>query len=468
MSGTAPTSGTTLQDHWPAPYASNPVNATVRIPGSKSLTNRFLVLAALADGPSRLRAPLHSRDSALMVQALRQLGATVTEVPGDGAFGPDLEITPISSSAPAAASTIDCGLAGTVMRFVPPLAALRHGSTMFDGDPHARERPMGTIIEALSALGVAVAAPDGGTPSSLPFVVEGNGEVRGGHLVIDASASSQFVSALLLVGARFTEGLHLEHVGKPVPSLDHITMTVAALRSVGVTVDDSVPNHWVVAPGPIRAFDQRIEQDLSNAGPFLAAALATGGTVRIPDWPEHTTQVGDMWRGILTAMGAEVTYRDGILTVTGGPEIKGGTFDETSELAPTVAALCALATTPSRLSGIAHLRGHETDRLKALVTEINRLGGRAEETSDGLVISPAPLHAGVVQSYADHRMATAGAILGLAVEGVEVQDIGTTAKTMPDFPELWADMLGQSSRRAEDPAAAQTAGQRPGGPASAP
>lgn len=431
--------------NWPAPFAARPINATVTVPGSKSLTNRFLVLAALADGPSRLRTPLHSRDSALMIDALRQLGAIITEVPGDGAFGPDLEVTPLSQAAPSAVTHIDCGLAGTVMRFVPPLAALRNGVSVFDGDPHARKRPMGTIIEALKALGVALTADDGGTPSSLPFTVAGTGEVRGGHLVIDASASSQFVSALLLVGARFTDGLHLEHVGKPVPSLDHINMTVAVLRGVGVSVDDSVPNHWVVAPGPIRAFDQRIEQDLSNAGPFLAAALATRGTVRIPDWPAGTTQVGDLWRSILVDMGADVSLADGVLTVTGGPEIKGADFAETSELAPTVAALCALASGPSRLTGIAHLRGHETDRLAALVTEINRLGGDAEETSDGLVIRPAKLHAGVVHSYADHRMATAGAILGLAVPGIEVQDIATTAKTMPEFPQMWADMLAQGT-----------------------
>lgn len=436
-------SGTSLP-HWPAPFASRPVDATITVPGSKSLTNRYLVLAALANGPSRLRAPLHSRDSALMIDALRQLGATITEVPGDGAFGPDLEVVPLPADAASASTRIDCGLAGTVMRFVPPLAALRNGASLFDGDPHARKRPMGTIIEALKALGVAVSAEGGGTPSSLPFAVEGTGEVRGGHLVIDASASSQFVSALLLVGARFTEGLHLEHVGKPVPSLDHINMTVAVLRGAGVAVDDSVPNHWVVAPGPIQAFDQRIEQDLSNAGPFLAAALASGGTVRIPGWPEQTQQVGDLWRSILAEMGAEVTLRDGVLTVTGGAEIQGGDFADTSELAPTVAALCALASGPSRLSGIAHLRGHETDRLAALVTEINRLGGDAEETSDGLVIRPAKLHAGVVRSYADHRMATAGAILGLAVEGVQVEDIATTAKTMPDFPRLWAGMLAQA------------------------
>jgi 3-phosphoshikimate 1-carboxyvinyltransferase len=462
MTGTTPTAAAQplpagAAPLWRAPFAEQPVDATVTVPGSKSLTNRYLVLAALADGPSRLRAPLHSRDSALMIGALRQLGATITEVPGDGAFGPDLEITPITMGATAAGTAIDCGLAGTVMRFVPPVAALRRGSSLFDGDPHARKRPMGTIIEALAGLGVAISAPDGGPASSLPFTVQGTGEVRGGHLIIDASASSQFVSALLLAGARFTEGLHLEHrsaehPGKPVPSLDHINMTVAVLRGVGVAVDDSVPNHWVVSPGPMRAFDQRIEQDLSNAGPFLAAALATRGTVRIPNWPAETTQVGDLWRGILSAMGANVTLTDGTLTVTGGPEIKGADFDETSELAPTVAALCALATGPSRLTGIAHLRGHETDRLAALVAEINRLGGNAEETADGLVIRPAPLHGGVVRSYADHRMATAGAILGLAVPGVEVEDIATTAKTMPDFPQLWEGMLEQRMTAEKDSA----------------
>ena len=446
MTGTAPatpvpSAPAAAGSCWPAPFAEGPVDATVTVPGSKSLTNRYLVLAALADGPSRLRAPLHSRDSALMIQALRQLGAGIREVPGDGSFGPDLEVTPLSPDTVPGDVAIDCGLAGTVMRFVPPVAALRSGTTVFDGDAHARKRPMGTIIEALAALGVGVSAADGTRPSSLPFSVDGTGEVRGGHLVIDASASSQFVSALLLVGARFAEGLHLEHVGKPVPSLDHINMTVAVLREVGVSVDDSVPNHWVVAPGVIRAFDRRIEQDLSNAGPFLAAALATGGTVRIPNWPTPTTQVGDLWRSILAAMGATVTLDNGTLTVTGGPEIKGADFADTSELAPTVAALCALATSPSRLTGIAHLRGHETDRLAALVTEINRLGGDAEETADGLVIRPAKLHGGIVHSYADHRMATAGAILGLAVPGVEVEDIGTTSKTMPDFPQLWEAML---------------------------
>ncbi|MCU1574165.1 MAG: 3-phosphoshikimate 1-carboxyvinyltransferase [Micrococcaceae bacterium] len=428
---------------WPAPLATAPVDATVAVPGSKSLTNRYLVLAALADGPSRLRAPLHSRDSELMVTALRQLGVQIEQVPGSGAFGPDLLVTPAAYRSarpekPGNGVSIDCGLAGTVMRFVPPVAALSSGTISFDGDPHARKRPMGPVVTALKSLGVQV---DDDDRQSLPFTLQATGTVRGGHLVIDASGSSQFVSALLLAGARFTDGLHLEHVGAPVPSLDHIAMTIEVLRGVGVTVDDSRPNHWVVSPGPIRAFDVAIEPDLSNAGPFLAAAVVTGGTVRMPGWPRGTTQVGDSWRDILAAFGATVRLDGDVLTVTGGKSIAGVDLADTSELAPTVAALCALADAPSRLTGIAHLRGHETDRLAALVAEINRLGGSAEETPDGLSIVPAPLHGGLFHSYADHRMATAGAILGLVVPGVEVEDISTTAKTMPEFPDLWRSML---------------------------
>jgi len=430
---------------WPAPFSPAPLDATVTVPASKSLTNRYLVLAALADGPSRLRAPLHSRDSALMIAALRTLGAGIEEVPGDGDFGPDLLVTPLTAAAPLAAGTaVDCGLAGTVMRFVPPIAALLNGSVAFDGDPSARVRPMGAVVDALHGLNVQVTG-DGVAEGFLPFTVQGTGEVPGGRLVVDASGSSQFVSALLLVGARFTNGLHLEHVGKPVPSLDHIAMTVEVLRSLGVSVDDSVPNQWRVAPGPIASFDRIMEQDLSNAGPFLAAALATRGTVRVRNWPENTTQVGAKWVEILTRFGASATLADGVLTVTGGTEIRGVELADTSELAPTVAALCALATGPSTLSGIAHLRGHETDRLAALAAEINALGGNAVETADGLVINPAPLRGGLFHSYEDHRMATAGAIIGLAVPGVEVEDIATTAKTMPEFPQMWAAMVTQTA-----------------------
>ena len=428
---------------WTAPHPGAPIDATVTVPASKSLTNRYLLLAALADGPSRVRNALASRDSDLMVAALRALGAGIDQVAADG--GTDLVVTPIDTAGGRGAVAIDCGLAGTVMRFVPPLAALCRGSFAFDGDPHARKRPMAPLVDALRQLGAGVTAH--GEPGALPFTLEATGSLEGGRVEIDAGASSQFVSALLLIGPRTRTGLELVHVGAGVPSLDHIRMTVEALRGLGVVVDDSVPNRWRVEPGPIAAFDKTMEPDLSNAGPFLAAALATGGTVRIPHWPAETTQVGDLWRSILPRMGAAVDLgADGVLTVTGGPAIHGIDLAESSELAPTVAALCALADGPSRLSGIAHLRGHETDRLAALVAEITGLGGDAEETPDGLLIRPRPLRAGVFHSYADHRMATAGAIIGLAVDGVQVEDIATTAKTMPDFPALWAALAATAGR----------------------
>lgn len=429
---------------WPAPFVDGrPVVAELTVPGSKSLTNRYLLLAALADGPCRLRSPLHSRDSRLMVEALRALGTDVEEVDGDGDFGPDLLVRPAAWEATEPV-TVDCGLAGTVMRFVPPVAALGRRPVTFDGDPGARVRPMGPVVEALRGLGLRVEDDGRGR---LPFTVHGTGGVRGGELEIDATGSSQFVSALLLAGARFDEGLLLRHRGadgRGVPSMPHVEMTVEVLRELGVAVDDTVDNEWRIAPGPVRAFDVGIEQDLSNAGPFLAAAVVTGGRVSVPRWPGRTTQGGDHWKHILPAFGAEVRLADGTFSVTGPRVVTGVDLDlsEAGELAPTVAAVCAVATTPSRLRGIAHLRGHETDRLAALVAEINRLGGDAEETGDGLVIRPAPLHGGTFHSYEDHRMATAGAVIGLVVPGVRVENIGTTAKTLPEFPQLWSELLG--------------------------
>jgi len=420
---------------WPAPTATGPLSATLQLPGSKSLTNRELVLSALADGPSLLRAPLHSRDTALMIEALRSLGVRIEEVPGQGAYGPDLLITPGEL---VGSASIDCGLAGTVMRFLPPLASLALGPVSFDGDAHARVRPMRTTIDSLRSLGVDVTDDGRGT---LPFSLFGTGSVAGGEIEIDASASSQFVSALLMAAPRFEQGLTLQHVGPTVPSMAHIEMTIACLAARGVAVTSPEPYVWVVPAGPIAGIEVDIEPDLSNAGPFLGAALVAGGSVTITGWPASTTQVGAELIGILAAMGGTVTQQGDALTVTGNGDIHGITLDNASELAPTIAALAALADSETVLTGIAHLRGHETDRLAALAAEINGLGGDVTETEDGLVIRPAALSGGPWKSYADHRMATAGAVIGLAVPGVLVDDVATTAKTLPQFVELWTELL---------------------------
>ncbi len=422
---------TRLADPWPAPRALTPVTASVRLPGSKSITNRALVLAAVADGPSVVRRALRSRDTLLMAEGLTAIGAAVDTA------GADWQVTPGPFTADA---HVDCGLAGTVMRFVPPVAALSTGTVSFDGDEHMRRRPVGEVLTALTALGVLV---DDGGRGSLPFSVLGTGAVRGGWVVIDASASSQFVSALLLAGARYDEGVDVRHDGKPVPSLPHIEMTVAMLREQGVAVDDESPNRWAVAPGPVRAVDRTVEPDLSNAAPFLALAAVSGGRVTVRDWPETTTQPGDRLRELLERMGCEVELGDEGLTVTGTGQLHGLDADlhDVGELTPAVAALCALADSPSHLRGIAHIRGHETDRLAALAAELGALGADVTEHPDGLSFRPAPLHGGLFRTYADHRMAHAGVIVGAAVDGVEVEDVATTAKTFPDFAAVWSGLV---------------------------
>lgn len=417
-----------IADPWPAPRATAPVDAVVSLPGSKSLTNRALLLAAIAEGPSTVRRALRSRDTLLMAAALTALGSPVDT------GGEDWVVTPGPFTADAA---VDCGLAGTVMRFVPPVAALSTGTVSFDGDEHMRQRPVGEILGALRALGVDVAG------ERLPFALHGSGAVTGGTVVIDASGSSQFVSALLLAGARYEKGVDIRHDGKPVPSLPHIEMTVAMLREHGVEVDDSEANRWAVAPGPVKAVDHVIEPDLSNAAPFLALAAVSGGTLTVRDWPHATNQAGDALREILTMMGCRVDLTADGLAVTGPDELRGVDLDlhDVGELAPAVAALCALASTPSHLRGIAHIRGHETDRLAALAAELTGLGADVEERPDGLSITPRALHGGRWHTYADHRMAHAGVILGAAVDGVLVENVTTTSKTFTDFAPFWAGLF---------------------------
>lgn len=400
------------------------------------MTNRALILAALADSPSIIYNPLISRDTDLMKEALKAMGVGISD------WGPHLRVTPGQLHG----ATVDCGLAGTIMRFLPPVAALADGPVIIDGDPYARKRPMSTMTKALRELGVDIKG------DSLPLTITPHGVPEGAEVIIDASASSQFVSGLLLAGARYRYGLSVRHEGGTVPSQPHILMTIGMLRDAGVHVVAGEDN-WVVRPGKIEGREWYIEPDLSNATPFLAAAATCGGSVSIPNWPEETDQPGDAFRGILEQMGAQVEYvpqaprQDPYLKVTGPEEglagLRGIDLDmgDIGELTPTVAALCALASTPSTLTGIAHLRGHETDRLAALATEINGLGGNVTELDDGLRITPAPLHGGQWHSYADHRMATAGAIIGLAVEGVEVEDIDTTSKTLPGFAGMWEAMI---------------------------
>ena len=424
---------------WPAPHrGQTPVNARITIPGSKSVTNRALILAALADSPSLLRKPLHSRDSALMIAGLQAIGVGIEQ-----AANGDLTVTPAKLFGPA---SVDVGNAGTVMRFLPPVAAMAQGLIHFDGDARSHERPLGPVIAALESLGVSI---EHGSRYSLPLTINANGQLRGGVVDVDASSSSQFISALLLVAPATKEGITIRHTGSTLPSMPHIEMTVQMLREVGVKVEVINGKEWRVSPTVMHGREITIEPDLSNAAPFMGAAMICGGSVTITDWPKVTTQPGDQLRTIFSQMGATIAFTetpDGSdLTITSDGTIHGIDVDlhDVGELTPSIAALCALADTPSSLRGIGHLRLHETDRLAALAAEINALGGDVDEEESALHISPAPLHSGTFHSYEDHRLATAGAMIGLRINGISVENIETTQKTLPDFPGAWMELLAR-------------------------
>lgn len=416
---------------WRAPFrGDSPLDATLTIPGSKSVTNRALILAALSGSPSTLRRPLHSRDSALMIAGLKALGVGI-----ESASNGDLTITPGPLFGPA---TIDVGNAGTVMRFLPPVAAMAKGLIYFDGDARSHERPLAPIIKAMESLGVSI---EHGSRYALPMTINANGQLRGGTVEVDASLSSQFISALLLVAPATHDGITVKNIGSSLPSLPHIEMTIAMIREKGVEVLVG-DNEWVVKPTPMYGSDVVIEPDLSNAAPFMGAAMLSGGTVVIRDWPRETTQPGDALREIFTQMGAQIEFKGNDLAIT-GDQIHGIDIDlhDVGELTPSIAAICAFADSASYLRGIAHLRTHETDRLSALATEINRLGGEVIEEQSALRIIPRPMHAGIFHTYEDHRLATAGAMIGLRVVGIEVENIETTRKTLPDFPGAWNELL---------------------------
>ena len=412
-----------------APQAAGPISGAISIPGSKSLTNREILLSALAEGTSVLNKPLISRDSQLMLDAVKALGAEVTP------RADSVEIAPATLNKDA---SIHCGLAGTVMRFVPLVAALNNGKITFDADKEAKARPLQGVFDALDQLGVNYEKGS----DSFPFTVIGNAGTKSTEVTLDASKSSQFVSALMLVAPKLEKGLVINHQGDSLPSIPHIEMTISCLEQRGVSVQKLSEASWKVFPGQISARDLVIEPDLSNAGAFLAAVMVAGGDLLIKDWPKQTTQVGKQYIEILGKMGAQFEFSSEGLKISSSGEIHGIQADlsEAGELTPTIAALAALADTSSKLSGIAHLRGHETDRLRALAAEINRVGGDCVETEDGLVINPKKISGGEWRTYHDHRMATTGAILGLRAP-IDIENVETTAKTMPDFKDMWLELI---------------------------
>lgn len=429
------------QTPWAAPVASHPIDKAVRTPGSKSATNRALVLAALADGPSFISGALDSRDTSLMQDGLRALGASV-DVASHPRFDALDRLHIVPPSAWRAGGDIDCGLAGTVMRFLPPVACLAEGSTRFHGDRQAESRPLDPLLESLVTLGASVDHTRG-----LPFTLTSPGTLTGNEVRIDSSSSSQFITALLLIGARCEGGLTVRHLGPPVPSRPHLNMTLTMLQDRNVDAAEIQPDVWRVESGPIAALDEWIEPDLTNLATFIAAVGVTGGTAQFL-WPNATTQAGEQILASLQAFGISCAFQPGTsgvesTVVITAAELTGTDIDlhDVSELTCTVAAIAALATGQTRIRGVAHIRGHETDRLAALEEGLTTLGCEATQTDDGLIIDPRPLHGGLFRTHADHRLAHAAALLGLRTPGVVLDDVECTAKTLPDFVSLWEGMV---------------------------
>lgn len=455
----------TTDGFWAAPKLRYALDREVIIPGSKSATARALVVAALADGPSSITGGLDARDTLLMREGLRALGVRIhtsfhPDPQADATFGAGAEDAPLTSAVwrvnpPrefVSSGDIDCGLAGTVLRFVTPIAAMARGTTRIHGDEALAARPIRPLLDALVDIGAGI--PD--DAQAVPFTVTGRPDLPGGPVQIDSSSSSQFISGLLLSAARFRDGLDLHHVGPTLPSLPHIQMTVDVLREHGVVITQPDEYRWVVAPGPIRAGDIAIEPDLSTAAPFLCAAVITDGTVRVPHWPVRTNQPGELLLPLLEQVGTQVELlpepgsRAGTMKVSGPGHWDLPGFDvdlsDASELTPVVSVLAALANSPSRIRGVGHIRGHETDRLQALEDNFRALGADVRQTEDGLEFAPSVLHGGPWGAYADHRLAQAGALLGLVVSGVMIDDIACTSKTMPSFPAAWQSLATGTGR----------------------
>ncbi len=418
------------QNTWAAPTADGPIDAAVRVPGSKSITNRAFVLAALSSGDTLVRDPLDSRDARLMLSALDRLGADSETLPHG------VRLRPLTRG--DGDVTVALGNAGTVARFTPPLAALGARSVHFDGDPAIRRRPVGPLLRALVALGADIDDDGRGT---VPFTVRGHGGLAGGDVDIDSSASSQFLSALLLSAPAFERGVTVRLRGRT-PSEPHIAMTLDMLRRFGAAPERD-GDRFHVPPATLSLAEYTVEPDLSSAAPFVVAPLLTGGTVRVEGWPTATTQPGDWLRSLVAELGGSAVLSGDGLTVTGTGSVTAATLDlhEVGELTPVVAALLCCADGPSEIRGVAHLRGHETDRLAALATELSALGGDVTETEDGLRIRPAPLHGGVFHTYDDHRLVMAGAVLALRVPGVTVENPATVGKTYPGFVPDWEGVL---------------------------
>ena len=406
-----------------------PPDASVRIPGSKSITNRALVCAALASGESTLNGALFADDTEAMAAAVTSLGAEVDGVPGKAT----MRIRGTGGAVATGAGTvIDARMSGTTGRFLAPVAALSEHPVTIDGHPQLRTRPFGDLAEALRHLGVRVESSVGG--DGLPMRIQG--PIRSSDTIVAADRSSQFLSGLMLAGPLVPGGLRVRIDG-PTVSRSYVEMTAAVMRSFGAVVEVGSDEVHVAAGGyrPVEGFT--VEPDASSASYFWAAGAITGGTVSIEGLGADSIQGDARFAALLQAMGASVEEVAGITRVTGAP-LQGVEVDlaDMSDTAPTLAVAASLAETPTTVRGIGFVRGKESDRIAAVVAELRRCGVDAREQSDGFAVLPGSAPTGArVRTYDDHRIAMAFSVLGLVVPGIQIENPGCVAKTFPGFYE---------------------------------
>lgn len=403
-----------------------PPDAWVSVPGSKSLTNRALLVGALADGRSRLTGALFSDDTRAMAECLRRLGFGVHEYPQEL----QMLVEGRGGEIPSKQATLFVGGAGTAARFLTAMVGLGSGRYTIDGTARMRERPIQDLLDALGMLGVDAAA-ERGTP---PVVVNAKG-MRGGCAVVRGKTSSQFLSALLMAAPYAQQDVEVALEGSLVEA-PYVEMTLAVMEAFGVRVEREGLSRFFIRSGQrYRARDYAIEPDASAAGYFFAAAAVTGGRVRVKGLGASALQGDARFVDVLEEMGCQVVRGEDFLEVSGSGKLRGIEADLTnmSDQTMTLAAIAPFADGPTCIRGVAHIRHHESDRIAATATELRRVGQEVEERDDGLVIMPRPVRQALVQAHDDHRIAMAFAVIGLRAPGITIADPGCVAKTFPDF-----------------------------------
>ncbi len=420
------------------PALNRPVDATVEIPGSKSLTNRALLVAALAQGDSILENALFSEDSEYCAKCLEQLSIPITLNPNLA----QIQVAGRGGDIPAKQADLFVGLSGTTARFISALVALGNGEYRLDGVPRMRERPMGDMLTVLQTGGATVNFE--GNSGFMPYTLYSQG-FTGGNFRFKANQTSQQLSALLMIAPYAQQDTLIEVEGTFV-SQSYVKMTCRLMADFGAEVIQIGDNQFQIKAGQrYQARHYTVEPDASNASYFFAAAAVTGGRVRVKHLTKQSCQGDILWLNVLEQMGCQINDSDDYTEVTGPKQLQGIDIDmnDISDLVQTLAAIAPFASSPITIRNVEHIRYKETDRIKAVVTELRRLGVKVEESADSLRIEPSPITPTAIETYHDHRMAMAFAVTGLKVPGIVIKDPGCTAKTFPDYFTRFFQMLEQ-------------------------